>query len=450
MPTLDTTAIGYTLKRVYGDTISDLFPNAAITYNLFFKSNRNISMDRPAGEGYYFSTRQADTQGVGGRAEGAYLPEPLKGDGVQGYVLPKMIYSVVRVSGLALEAGKGNVAAFVDAKGDAVMNAYRSLIYDLNRQCHGDGFGALATLSTTSDAASTSATWTITCANDVGVRYLRKGMVVDFYESTTLNNHTPASRISSIDPTNQTAEMEAVASFASGGGTYQAYHPIVAARTYTTSADTIDSAAVVVRYGARLATFDSSSDTPYEVTGLDGMYDDGTLLTTFEGINTSNDPEFKANILGNSGVNREVSLDLMISAVDMTMARSDESVGIIRMGLGQERKYYGLLAPDIRFTPGELQGGFTRLKFARNSQIEIVVDPVAQPNKMYFEPKNVIKRYELTPIGWGGAGDNRQMHWRQDYDESTMFLRTYTNLGVEKRNSLTLLKDLNEPSNAPW
>lgn len=449
MGTFNTTAIAAELKRVYGDKITNLFANHVMTYNQFFKSKSKPSFIKPAGVGYYFSTRQALSESTGGRAEGAYLPEPLAGDGVQGTISPKLLYSVVRVSGLALEAGKGNVAAFVDTQGDVVMNAYKSLTVDMNRQCHGDGYGALATLSTTSDAASTTATWTITCANDVGVRYLRKGMIVDFYESGTLNNHTPASRISSIDPVNQTAEMEAVSSFAEGGGAYQAYHPITAARTYTTSADTLNSGSVVVRYGARLASH-ATTNAFYEIMGLEGMYDDGTLLTTFEGINTSNDPEFKANILGNSSVNRELSIDLMLAAVNTTLAKSDSSkVDIMRMGLGQQRKYFGLLSPDVRFTPQEFKGGYATLTFAAGSNVEIIVDPTTQPNRIYCEPKGAIKKYELTPVGWGGF-DSNNMHWREDYDEATMFLRTYTNLGVEERNALTLIKDLTEPENAPW
>lgn len=450
MPTLDTTAIAYELKRVYSDhEIQNLFANHTMTLNQFEKSERKAAI-RPAGVGYYFATRQALTESTGGRAEGAYLPEPLAGDGVQGVITPKLLYSVVRISGLALEAGKGDTAAFVDAQGDAVMNAYKSLAVDMNRQCHGDGYGALATLSTTSDTLSTAATWTITCANDVGVRYLRKGMVVDFYESTAIDQSSVASRISSIDPVNQTAEMEAVAAAGAGGSTYQAYHPIVAARTYTIAAATIASGAVVVRYGARLAAH-ATTNASYEMMGLEGMYDDGTLLTTFEGINTTNDPEFKANILSNSSVNRELSIDLMLAAIDTTAAKSSDGVvDQIRMGMGQRRKYFGLLAPDIRFTAGQLKGGYETLSFSQNAAIDIMVDPTTQPNRVYFEPKKAIKRYELTPVGWGGAGDVQKMHWRQDYDESTMFLRTYVNLGVEDRPSLTLLKDLTEPSNAPW
>jgi len=416
-----------------------------MTYNMFNKSNRKAQY-KPGGAGYYFAARQGDIESIGARAENAYLPEPLAGDGVQGVIAPKLIYGVLRLSGLAIEAGKGDIMAFVDEQGDAVANVYKALIVDLNRQCWGDGTGLLGTTSAASDALSASATWTVTFDNDRGVRYMRKGMIVDFYQSTAIDQSACAQRISSVNPTDKSIEMELCAAGA-GGSAYQAYHPITAARTYTIATDTVASGSFMVRYGARAATHVVT--TTYELAGLNAMYDDGTVLTTFEGIVIANDPEFKANQVANSDVNREVSIDLMLAAMDMTTARSDESVSFIRMGLGQRRKYFGLLANDVRYAPGDFLGGYERLRFAQNAQVSLVIDPHCQPNRMYFEPEGTIKKYELTPIGWGGL-DNQKMHWREDYDQATMFLRTYTNLGVEKRNALTVLDDLTEPSTMPF
>ena len=442
-----TTEIAYQLKQVYGDMITDLFANHTMTYNQFIKSNRVASI-RPAGAGYYFSTRQADIESVGGRGEGQYLPEPLKTEGVQGHVTPKAIYASLRMSGLALEIGKGNTAAFVDSQADATMSAYRALTVDLNRQCWGDGYGKLATLSKASDALDTNSSWTVTCSNDVGVRYLRKGMIVDFYTSSgSIDQSACAQRIKSVNPTNKTIEMEYCAAGASASS-YQAYHPITAARTYTIATDTVASGSQIVRYGARDASF-TTADTSYEVTGMDGLFDDGSLIAAFEGITITADPEFKANIMSNSTVNRELSIDLMLAAMDLVPARSSATVDTIWMGLGQRRKYFGLLANDVRYTPGQFIGGYERLAFAQNGQINIIFDPMCQANKIYFAPINAIKRYELTPIGWGGFDPNK-MHWRQDYDEASMFLRTYTQLGVENRRALCVLKDLVEPSSAPF
>lgn len=441
MATLDTSAIAFQLKRVYGNKITDLFNRQPMTYNLFSKSNRKAQV-KPAGAGYFFSVRQGAIESVGGRAEGTFLPEPITGDGVQGTISPKLLYGVLRLSGLAIEAGKGNLGAFVDAQGDAVMDTYKALISDLNRQCHGDGYGLLGTLSTTSDTLSTSTTWTVTMDNDRGTRYVRKGMIVDFFESTAFDQSSVASRVFSVNPSTRVVTMEANAS------TYKAKHPLVAAQSYTVSAATIASGAEMVRYGSRAAVH-ATTNASYELTGLNGMFDDGTLLAAFEGITVSTDAEWKANILGNSDVNRELTTDLMLSSIDTSAARSDSDVGMIRLGLGQRRKYFGLLEPDVRYAPGQYKGGYEKLTFSQNGAIEMVVDPYTQPNRMYFEPNDAIKKYELTPIGWGGFDPNR-MHWRQDYDEGTMYLRTYANLGVEKRTALTLLDDLTEPTSAPW
>lgn len=440
MGTIDTTALASQFKRVYGDRIVDLFGRHTMTYNEFSASGRKASV-KPGGAGYYFSTRQGDVEGVGGRAENALLPEPMTGEGVQGVINPKLIYSVIRMSGLAIEAGKGDVAAFVDAQTDATTNAFKSLVQDLNRQCWGDGYGLLGTTSAIA-TPSTSATFEVTFDNDRGTRYMKKGMVCDFYNGTAIDESSSSVRIQSINPNTKVVTFEANA------GTYKAYHPLTAAQSYTGTNDTIASGSFLVRYGARLATH-ATTDASYEMTGLNGMYDDGTLLASFEGITVANDPEFKANILGNSSVNRELSVDLMLAAMDMTTARSTAKADIIRMGLGQRRKYFALLSPDVRYAPQVLKGGYETLAFSQDASVKIVVDPVTQPNRLYFEPNGAIKKYELTPIGWGGF-DSNKMHWRADYDQATMFLRLYSQLGVESRNSLTLLDDLTEPSSLPW
>jgi len=435
-----TTTLAYQFKRIYGDKITDLFGRHTMTYNEFDKSNRRASY-KPGGAGYYFSARQGDHEGVGARWEGVYLPQPLAGAGVQGVITPRQIYAVIRMEGLAIEAGKGDMAAFVDAQTDATMNAYKSLVNDLNRQCHGDGFGLLGTTSAAA-TPSTSATWTATFNNDRGVRYMKKGMICDFYNSTAVDQSASSVRISSINPSTKVVTFEAAAN------SYRTYHPLTAAQSYSNAASAIASGSFLVRYGARAAVH-ATSNTAYELSGLDACYDDSTLIATFEGIAVATYPEFKANILSNAAVNRELSIDLMLAAMDMTQARSGERSDLVRMGLGQRRKYFALLSPDVRFAPQQLKGGYEKLAFSQDASVEIVVDPVTQPNKLYFEPKGTIKKYELTPIGWGGFDANK-MHWRENYDQATMFLRCYTNLGVENRPALTALTDLTEPTSLPF
>ena len=444
MPTIDTTAVAASLKQVYGNRITDLFARHKMTYNQFLKTGRKPSY-RPGGSGYYFSTRQGDIESIGGRAEGEYLPEPLAGDGIQGYVTPRLIYGSMRLSGLALEVGKSNMEAFVSIQGDQVKNLFNALVNDLNRQCWGDGYGLLGVTSAAATPNAT-ATWDATFDNDRGVRYMKKGMIVDFFDSTGATQNTTASslRIDSINPITKVVTFETI----SDTTQYRDYHPTSAGRGYTNTTASIPAAGIMVRQGARAAAH-TTSTASREIIGINGMFDDGTLLGTYEGLTTTTAPEFIANIMDNSAINRELSIDLMLAAMDMTAARSGREATIIRTGLGQRRKYFNLLANDVRYAPAKFIGGYESIGFSQNQAVTMVFDPVTQPNRMYFEPPGVIRKYELTPIGWGGFDPNK-MHWRQDYDEATMFLRTYTNLGVEERNALTLLDDLNEPSNQPF
>jgi hypothetical protein len=331
------------------------------------------------------------------------------------------------------------VNAFVEGLSDAVDDIYQSLIRDMNRQSCGDGFGLLATLSGASDALTTSSTtWTITCNNDLGVRRLIPGMVVDFFDGTAIDQSSVASRISTVDYSGKTAEMEP------NDGTFKTNHPIVAARSYTIATDAVPSGAYIVRLGAREASH-ATTNLPVEMTGLDGIFDDGTLLATYENVLVASYPQWRANVLGNSSVNRELTLDLMLQALDLTRTQSGKNVRLMRMGLGQRRKYANLLLPDVRFAPAALRGGYEELTFSGgDGAVKIIIDPDLSPNKIYCEPEGAIQKYEMKELGWGNL--DQQIHQRAGYDEWDQFLRIYTNLGVEQRNCLTLIKDLIEPS----
>lgn len=429
----DLQAITDTLKRVYGAGLEAQFADERTTYNQFPKSER-----RPRGLGYYFGIRYARAQGVGARRESEPLPDPLSGKYDQGVIVPKYIYGALRLTGPAIEAAKGDVAAFVDGLSDAVDDIYQSLINDLNRQSCGDGFGRLCVLSAQSDAVTTSGTttWTITCDNQLGVSRLVPGMILDFYTGPDIDQSCVASRVASVDYSGKTAEMEP------NDGTYKANHPIIAARGYTITTDPVAAGSVGVRIGSREAVH-ATTNTPVEMTGLEGIYDDGTLLAVFEGITVADYPQWKANILHNSGTGRNLTIELMLQALDQTRVRSGKIVRTVRMGLGQRRAYANLLMPDVRFQPAELRGGYETLTFAGgDGAVKIVVDPDLPPGCIFFEPEGAVKKYEMAPLGWGSL--DQQIHQRQGYDEWDQFLRIYTNLGCEQRNCLTLLKDLNE------
>jgi hypothetical protein len=429
----DVTNLTEMLKTVYGEGITNQFNDEVTLYNRIPKSGR-----KPAGKGYVFGIRYARTQSVGARAESTPLPDPFTGKKDQGTILPKYNYGAIRLTGPAVDMAKGNMAAFADGLADEMDDIYNSILVDLNRQMQGDGFGLIATTSAAATPA-TNATWAATCDNDTGVLYVMEGMLVDFFQSTAIDESCVAQRVLSVDSSNK------VITFETSGDTYQTNHPLVAARSYTNGTGSVASGSLIIKMGMRAATH-ATTNTQYEIIGLDGIFDDSTLLTTFEDINASTNQRWRANIISNSSVKRELSVDMMLAACDLTRQKSGVNPDLMIMGLGQRRKYANLLLPDVRFQPSRLEGGYEYLAFAAgNGAVELMVEPLAQKNKIYVQKKGNVQKYELTPLGWGNL-DGDQMHQRAGYDEWDLFLRIYTQIGTEHRASLTKITDLVEPS----
>lgn len=430
----DLTALDHMYHYVYDQGITNQFPKEQVTWNQFPKSDV-----KPGGLGFETSIKYAQPQGVGGRKESEKLPDPLASKGDKALIKPVYLYGTIRLTGPAIAHGKNSKMAFVNSRAEELDGIYQSCLTQLNRQCWGDGFGLLATLSEVSDALTTSATtWTVTCDNDRGVLLVKEGMLVDFFQSTAVDQSSIASRVSSVDIVNKVIEMEY------NDGTYKTNHPITAMQSYTIATDTVASGSLMVTMGSREATH-ATSNVAREMTGLEGIFDDGTLLSTFENIVVATYPRWKATILSNSDVNRPLTTELMMQACDAARLFSDGRTSVMRMGLGQRRAYATYLLPDVRFEPKRLTGGYETLTFAAgDGSVDIVVDPVAPPNKVFCHPQGVIEKYELETLGFGDIDPGLKQ--RSGYDEYDRFLRIYANLGVKQRNCCVLIKDLTEPA----
>ena len=424
------------LKNVYDTGLKNQFADEKTTYNLFPKSDR-----QPRGLGYIFGLRYARVQSTGGRAESTKLPDPMTGKKDQGKINPRYLYGTLRLTGPSMEAAKGDMASFVNGLADEMDDLYQSMVVDLNRQSNSDGFGKVGVVSA-SFAPSTTTYFNVTFDNDLGIQMMQEGMLIDFYDSTgaAYDASCCGQRIRTITPSTKVVQFEA------SGSTWLTNHPdsTISGGTTNTTAP-VPTASIAVKMGAREAAH-ATTDAPTDITGLDGIFDNGTLLTSFENITVSTNPKWAANRMTNSSVNRELEVDLMLNALDLTRVRSGMTANTIHCGIGQRRKYANLLLPDVRYAPTQLKGGYEVLTFSGgDGSVKIIVDSMAQPNKMRFYPDGVIEKFEMTPLGWGNL-DGSQMHRRSGYDEWDLFLRLYTNLGCEQRNCLTSLEDLVEPS----
>jgi hypothetical protein len=431
----DMTALTDMLKEVYGTGLQQQFNDEMISFNTLEKADAKYDL---RGKGFTFGARVSRAQGsIGGRKESEMLPAPTPGKQDNGKITPTYQYGRLRITGPMLEAAKGDAAAFVDGLDDGISDVYEALKWDCERQFHGDGFGLLATVAAASTATPATSTWTVTVTSTKGVQYLRPGMIVDFFQSTAIDADTVAQRVLSLDAANNQIKFEGFSQ------DYVAYHPIAAVRSYTNDTDTVAAASLIVTMGARETTH-ATTNTAREMTGIEGQYDDGTLLASFENITVSGNEWWKANILSNSGTARELTEDLMIQAYDLGRIQGGAKPNRIRMGLGQQRKYFALHSPDVRFQPQVVKGGFKTLQFAAgDGDCDILIDPLTQPGKMYFEPRGIIKKYIQRELDWMKM--DQMMHWVSGYDQWDMALAMYGNIGCEQRNCLTKITDLKEP-----
>ncbi len=352
-----------------------------------------------------------------------------------------------------IEAAKSDVAAFVDGLSDSIDDIYQSVIVDLNRMAYGDGMGLLGTVAVAqAKGADTDADWSVTFEAKTGVKYFKPGMLVDFYAANGVaptaaagKNAVLACRVAAVYPSSNKVKFEETEL----NNPYRANHPISPYATIRDDAEVnLPVSCIAIKMGAReiaQATTEWTSLKAREMMGLLGIFDNDTKLVKFQNIDTGNYPEWQANVLGNSSVARELSIDLLLQALDLTRVKAGKQPDRMFMGLGQRRKYANLLLPDVRFQPTVLKGGYETLTFAGgDGTVTMVVDPMCQNEHIFMEPTGTVQRYEMTPLGWGNM--DQQWHQRSSYDEYDAFLRLYCNLGTEARSSLTLLKDLVEPS----
>jgi len=430
----DSTAISYMLHKVHGDFIAEQFPREQITYNDLPKASAGMA---PGGLGYEFPIGYEDPMGGGARLEDERLPPGLASKGDKFLVLPKAVYQTIRLSGLAIAKSQNDRMSYVRGLTREVKGAYQSVVTQLNRQSQGDGFGLLATLSEASDAVTTSGstTWTITCDNDRGVDLLKDGMLVDSFVSTAVDQSSVASRVSYVDYVNKTAEMEP------NDGTYKAVHPIAAMAAYTITTDVLASGQLIVAMAAREASH-ATSNTAREIMGLKGIFDDGTLLATFQDITVATQPKVQAKMMTNSSVARALSLELLYRAVMIGQKHgTGKKMTVVRMPPGQKMNYALLLGPDVRFQPEKLRGGYSEVTFSMGEgRVNIITDWVQEPDYIYVHPEGIIQKFELKPLGFGDIDPGLKNV--ANYDSYTQFLRIYTNIGATERASCICLKDL--------
>ena len=394
------------LKEVYQGRIREQLNDEIVALKRITRSGAGVT-NEVGGKYVTFPIHTRRNSGIGSRFESEALPTP----GQQGHAAArvglKYAYGGVQLTGQAISLSDTDAKAFAKALDNEVEGLKNDLMKDMNRQIYGTGNGAIGVAT----GANSGATVPVADA-----RLFQVGMVVDTQTGTTIDN--TGLIVSSVDLT-------------PGANTV----------TFTTTPGTsLASADIIVRSGSGVAAGGNK-----EITGLAAIIDDsGTLYN----IDPSTEPEWKATVDGNSGVNRALSESLMIKMTDAIRTKGG-STTLILQSLGVRRAYFNLLS-QLRQTVNtqEFTGGFSGLAFTTDrGEIPVVADVDAPLNKQWFINEDALTYYRDEE--WHFIDRDGSM-WKQvrdtngDYDAYYARLVEYHELGTDRRNSHGVIEDITE------
>lgn len=401
MPATLTTASAI-LKEVYEPKIQDQLQNEAVALKRIERNSDNIE-HQVGGKYVTFPLHIRRNQGLGARNELEALPTP----GQQGYtsarISLKYLYGGVRLSGQTMELADSNAQAFASVLDEEMDGLKEDLQKDQNRQVYGTGAGEVATVSAAGAATNTfTVSWTM---------WAQLGMQVDIIDGTTLGNPSP---------------------------TVKASNRQITAIDNTAKTITFDGATATPAIGD---IFVRTGNVNREWNGF------GVIIKnsgTFQNVDPTLEPLWKAEIDSNAGVNRALSEGLLTLMADRIRTNGGKVTAMFS-NLGVRRAYANLLTQQRRFTnTTKFEGGFSGLAFTTDTgDIPFVVDVDAPPNRVYFVNENEITLYREKD--WSFM-DRDGSKWARvaGYDAYDAVMYQYSNLGTHRRNTFGLLADITE------
>ena len=412
------------LKEYYEGPVREHLNNSIPILKYVEKSKRKWN-----GRRVLFPVHLRRNHGVGARGETGTLPTAGRQEYVESKINSKFMYGRIELTGVVIAASQGDKGSFASALRTEVEGLRRDLRVDMNRQVWGNpiadtGGGKLNTgllAQVNSEPASTAAQAEVSVTFDnPGTRYLKAGMVLNVGTATGLGTGDLATggakrmEVSSITSTT-VAVLKNIN--ASGG-----------------AAIDIANNEIAVRGDANDNSFNK------EVSGLSFMLsaDDDDFQT----VDTGDNPEWAANVLDNSAVNRPLSLELMQLAIDTTDEVAGAEPNLIMGHHSIRREYINLLTSDVRYSPEQLRGGFQKLTYAGGTNpMPIEFDRMAPYNKLFFLNTKDIKMYVMKDWAWADR-DGSTFSRKLNSDSWEAFMVWYGNMGLERRFSQTLLSDI--------
>lgn len=387
------------LKEVYTGKIRRQLNEEITTLRRITRSGSGVSSETN-GKYVTFPIHTTRNNGLGSRNEMDPLPVP----GQQGYAAARLAlksaYGGFQITGQAIDQADSDPKAFARSMDEEIERLKVDVKKDMNRQVYGTGSGAIGVAT----GANTGATVPVKDA-----RLFWRGMVVDTYTGSTRDNTGLV-----------------VASVNIGASTV----------TFTTTPGTaLANNDVIVR----------TNSFGKEITGFAAIVDNTSAVYN---INPATEPEWTAEVDGNSGTPRALTEQLMVQMTDRIRTRGGKTT-VIFQSLGVRRAYWNLLS-QLRSIVNEtkFEGGFTGLAFTTDGgEIPVVADVDAPLGKQWFMNEDALTFYRDRDWHWLDRDGSmfKQLHDANGvYDAWYAQLVERHELGTDRRNTHGLIADITE------
>ncbi len=319
--------------------------------------------------------------GVGAGTETGLLPNAKSNRYAQFKTTLKNLYGQIAISDKAIRASQSSAGAFVDLLNAEMEGLLTASKFNLGRMLYGDGTGALSTV-----VSHTSGSKVIGFAS---VKNFAEGMCIDIYNDSTAVN--TSLRIVSVDRVNSTITVDSTPNDLVAG--YTAY-------------------------------VQGSKDN--EITGLGAIF--GSTSTLY-GLNRAENGWLTPY---SSTEEKEISDDLLQTAVDYLSENSGSEIDIITCGAGARRAYMQYLSCYRRNVDVmNLAGGYKAISF---NGIPVVADRFVEDGTVYMLDSSKFTLHQLCDWEWIEGENGNILHQQAGYPTYTATLVKYADLICDQPN----------------
>ncbi|RPI55995.1 MAG: phage major capsid protein [Deltaproteobacteria bacterium] len=389
------------LKEFYGTTFQETFNNENMLKKYLEESTKEFD-----GLRVNYPVHYGRNTGVGARSEGAALPTAgyQKFAGV--YVTAAYLYGRMDITGQAMAASKKT--AFAEAMATEMEGVKTDLMFDVGRQCYGEGLGILAECGADSCATAVSVKNRFYHPGEPGGRYFQVGQYAAVGSATDFD-----------EVTSGTSTVTTIA-IASNSGT------TVDTVSFSASIDTITACKMflfsfvaggpgIELKGLRSFIDDQTATNAYGLTG--GMYGDDTIFNVDRGTVAG----WNSYVDGNSGVERLINNTLLQRAESRAKKKGGKAINIHFGEYDVIDAFADSVAGDRRFNTKNFDAGVESLTFNGKA---FVKDLNAPYNELFGLHKAAVKWYVLQNFGFDDL-DGSVLKNVAGYDKNEAFIKGY-------------------------